>query len=139
MYTATDGGSVTDAQQREKLLSNFMAPTTLQLKINAQVMLIKNTDDMLVNGTIGTVISFDDPATYKANGGETLEKDKENQKKPRSSKGPAKLFPVVRFVLANGKKREVIMNYESFKVELPNGEVQASRSQVSNAPFVRPQ
>lgn len=130
-YTASDGGAVSDAQQREKLLSNFMAPGILHLKINAQVMLIKNTDDTLVNGTIGTVIGFEDPATYKANGGESLEKDKENQKKPRSSKGAVKLFPVVRFLLPRDRHREVIIQPESFKVELPNGEVQASRSQVS--------
>jgi ATP-dependent DNA helicase PIF1 len=32
------------------------------LKIDAQVMLIKNVDETLVNGTMGRVLRFTDPA-----------------------------------------------------------------------------
>ena len=37
VYTAYDGGSIPDQQQREKMLANFMAPKRLVLKEGAQV------------------------------------------------------------------------------------------------------
>ena len=42
----------------------------------------------------------------------------------------ARAFPVVRFVLADGTSRDLLCQPETWKVELPNGEVQASRSRV---------
>lgn len=39
LYHAIDGGSIQDKAQRDKILSNFMAPTTLLLRKNAQVMI----------------------------------------------------------------------------------------------------
>src|SRR6266545_8038927 len=63
-FTALDGGSLQDPMQREKLLSNFMAPRLLHLRVDAQVMLIKNLDDTLVNGSMGRIVRFVDPAIY---------------------------------------------------------------------------
>ena len=40
-FTAYDGGTLQDEQQREKMLNNFMVPRALTLKVGAQVMLIK--------------------------------------------------------------------------------------------------
>jgi len=40
------------------------------------------------------------------------------------------VFPVVRFAIADGTTRDLLCKREDWKVELPNGEVQASRSQV---------
>ena len=37
VYTAYDGGSIQDMQQRDKMLANFMAPKQLVLKEGAQV------------------------------------------------------------------------------------------------------
>ena len=37
IYSAFDGGAITDIQQRDKMLQNFMAPKQLVLKEGAQV------------------------------------------------------------------------------------------------------
>jgi hypothetical protein len=45
--------------QRERMLANyFMALQRLTLRVGAQVMMIKNVDEMLVNGTMGIVVGF---------------------------------------------------------------------------------
>lgn len=56
-YEARDGGEL-PRDQRDKILSQFMAPAKIFLKVGAQVMLIKNTDETLVNGSIGKVVAF---------------------------------------------------------------------------------
>lgn len=42
----------------KKALENVMAPETLVLKIGAQVMLLKNMENGLVNGSVGKVVAF---------------------------------------------------------------------------------
>ncbi|KAF7310006.1 ATP-dependent DNA helicase PIF1 [Mycena indigotica] len=138
-FKSSDGGSVTDPTARGRLLSNFMAEENLQLREGAQVMLIKNMDEQLVNGSMGIVLRFADPA-------KALEEDFDilgettvavpGGKKPASSavgKTTASrgiLYPIVEFSLATGAKATMMVKPESFKVELPTGEVQASRSQL---------
>lgn len=63
-FTASDGGSITDTTIKAKLLQNFLAPQKLNLKIGAQVMMIKNIDATLVNGSLGKIIDFIDRDTY---------------------------------------------------------------------------
>ncbi|SCU90468.1 LAME_0E08702g1_1 [Lachancea meyersii CBS 8951] len=63
-YNAIDGGDMKDEIQKEKLLSNFLAPKELKLKVGAQVMMIKNIDETLVNGSLGKIIDFIDQKTY---------------------------------------------------------------------------
>ncbi|CUS20186.1 LAQU0S01e00936g1_1 [Lachancea quebecensis] len=63
-YHAIDGGDMRDQETKEKLLSNFLAPKELRLKVGAQVMMIKNIDDTLVNGSLGKIIDFIDKDTY---------------------------------------------------------------------------
>jgi ATP-dependent DNA helicase PIF1 len=53
-FTSLDGGTIKYETQRQKMLANFMAPQVLDLREDAQVMLIKNVDDTLVNGSMGT-------------------------------------------------------------------------------------
>lgn len=103
-------------------------------------MLIKNTDETLVNGSVGKVMGFYDQGTYNkmlVGMGEEPQEPTEDAKK--NSKGKKEgaaagqpVYPLVRFPLANmGGTRDMLMVPETWKVELPNGEVQASRTQVS--------
>ncbi|KAG7806493.1 hypothetical protein KL921_004890 [Ogataea angusta] len=64
VFRAFDGGSLTDEDQRQRLLSSFLAPERIALKKDAQVMLIKNMDETLVNGSLGKIVDFIDPDTY---------------------------------------------------------------------------
>ncbi|CAK7913134.1 ATP-dependent DNA helicase Pif1p [[Candida] anglica] len=62
-FQCIDSGSLNPAQ-RATLLNNSLAPRTLFLKKNAQVMCIKNFDETLVNGSLGQVVDFMDRETY---------------------------------------------------------------------------
>jgi ATP-dependent DNA helicase PIF1 len=150
-FEAHDTGTITDLNIREKLLANMMAPKMLKLKKGAQVMLIKNMDDRLVNGSIGSVIGFMDEKTFALydktpelygvdiEGGEEDETLREARNAIKSKYGPKKEgpgpnsgleFPLVRFIFSDGTSRDLLVMREEWKIELPNGEVQAQRSQV---------
>ncbi len=62
-FDAVDSG-IQDLTVRNKILQNFMAPETITLKKGAQVMLIKNYDSQLVNGSLGKIQSFMDESTF---------------------------------------------------------------------------
>lgn len=155
-FKAIDTGSQ-DPQTRAKTLSNFMAPETLTLKKGAQVMLIKNIDSQLVNGSIGRVQCFmnrNDFTVYKDNEemyhqahepedvGD-LEQNQINAKARAAinaarynadkynTDGPSeKVWPLVRFSLPDGTCRELLCYPEDFKTEAPGGEILAKRVQV---------
>nr|POE85068.1 atp-dependent dna helicase pif1 [Quercus suber] len=136
VYEARDGGAIADKVQRDKLLQNCMAPERIVLKKGAQVMLIKNVDESLVNGSSGRVLGFMDENTFarydenEHNEGNDDQSDSLDMK-PRSKViSTSMLYPVVRFTIADGTTRDLLCSPETWKVELPNGEVQASRSQV---------
>lgn len=147
-YPAMDSGSV-EPVQRAKLLASFMATQTLELRVDAQVMLIKNMDETLVNGSMGKVLGFEHKSLFEtdprgrwiqdveATLGETEEEQQvleyraEQRKKFRpGASDHIKPNPVIRFSTPLGK-RDMLIEPDSFKTELPNGEVQASRLQVS--------
>ena len=147
-FRAIDGGLITDLAQREKLLSNCMAPPLITLKKGAQVMLIKNIDETLVNGSLGKVIAFMDERSFdiyheneeEFQAVESMDLNEEDMTRSRKKlKGlinkdligsTGQKWPLVRFHLADGSSRDLLCQHESWKIELPNGEVQASRSQV---------
>lgn len=131
VFPATDGGAIVDLNQREKMLANFMAPSMLALRVDAQVMLIKNMDDSLVNGSMGKVVRFVDPnvVTEFEEVGDAAGKGGKEGKKS-AVVGKSIEYPVVEFTVPGGK-REVLIQPETWKVELPSGEVQVSRIQVS--------
>jgi ATP-dependent DNA helicase PIF1 len=137
-YEAHDSG---DPQIRDKLLQNMMAPKTLDLKEGAQVMLIKNIDETLVNGSLGKVIGFKTEAMFEVwqpeGYGSDVDNDEARMKKKikafsrelDEAQG-AQEFPVVDFMGADGSSRIILVKPEDWKVELPNGDIQAQRSQL---------
>lgn len=150
-FEAVDTGTITDENMREKLLANMMAPKLLKLKKGAQVMLIKNMDDGLVNGSLGSVVGFMDEKMFElydqnpeicdpdADGDEVDEAIRNGRNAIRSSyaskrDGPlpnsGMEYPLVRFSLPDGTSRDLLVMREEWKIELPSGEVQAQRSQL---------
>lgn len=139
-FPASDGGTIQDLNQRAKMLANFMAPENLVLRLGAQVMLIKNLDENLVNGSMGVVARFVDPSIYgtdkdsEFSGGiaETSAGIGKDGKKIGTGSATARHteYPVVDFVMPHGGKKQVLIVPEIWKVELPNGEIQVSRCQV---------
>lgn len=55
---AKSASSASGNNKREGLLAGIMAEKDLQLKKGAQVMLVKNVDEVLVNGCVGQVVGF---------------------------------------------------------------------------------
>ncbi|CAE6398339.1 unnamed protein product [Rhizoctonia solani] len=134
-FTARDAGTITDPIQRDKMLQNFMAPKELSLKLNAQVMLLKNFDETLVNGSVGRVTAFYDSTEVDVGEkGEVLqiyapeEKKKLAKKQKEQPHGLVK-YPMVEFRVPRGTRR-LLVTPDAFKVELPNGEIQVSRTQL---------
>lgn len=136
-YEAADTG---DPKIRDRLLANMMSPKSIDLKINAQVMLIKNLDETLVNGSLGKVVAFSDEKTFDMKGadefGDEMEGSmaKAKQKLKAFSREPdmsdPHKYPVVEFRSIHGVPRTILCVPEEWKIELPNGEVQAKRSQL---------
>ncbi|KAH6605136.1 dna helicase pif1 [Trichoderma cornu-damae] len=138
-YDAIDTG---DVNIRDKLLANMMAPKSIELKMNSQVMLIKNLDGSLVNGSLGTVIAFSDERTFEMTNTDDYAAELRDDAMARARRklkafsrepepgGSGVKYPVVRFISTDGTARVVLCQPEEWKVELPNGEVQAKRVQL---------
>ena len=95
-------------------------------------MLIKNVDETLVNGSMGIVKRFVDPAKYSAEQTDDI-LGKNKDAKGKKDEGPPradKLVPLVEFSTPGGGKRPILVLPEEWKVELPSGEIQARRQQV---------
>lgn len=96
-------------------------------------MLIKNMDEMNVNGSMGTIVEFVEPQNYLTNPDDPYSINTKPPSKPGSTGGKGKgagvaqKWPVVEFT---NPKRRLLIQPESWKVELPDGEVQISRTQV---------
>ncbi|OQE07222.1 hypothetical protein PENVUL_c014G03312 [Penicillium vulpinum] len=146
-FNAVDSGTIQDPQHRDRLLANCMAPPVIQLKKGAQVMLIKNMENSLVNGSIGKVVAFmseDYFDSYKENDtnftNDATASDDEQAHRARKKLKPmgykeapasmARKWPLVSFLQPDGSERHLLCQPETWKIELPNGEVQAQRQQV---------
>lgn len=127
-YEAIDSGA---DPSRDRILANFMAPKELRLRVDAQVMLIKNVDEQLVNGTMGRVIKFIDPSNAAEGDPEVVKGAGVTGTIPKkTSTGTSVRWPMVDFSLASGGTRTMVVTPEVWKVELQTGEIQASRTQV---------
>ncbi|OAA60504.1 mitochondrial DNA helicase [Niveomyces insectorum RCEF 264] len=137
-YEALDTG---EPNLRDKLLQNMMAPKTLELRVGAQVMLIKNMDETLVNGSLGTVAKFMTESEYELAGGDAADMFTDPDAKKRTkiltsylsgggAASDARAYPFVQFHAVDGSQRGILVRQEDWKVELPTGEVQASRQQI---------
>lgn len=111
-------------------------------------MLIKNMEDSLVNGSIGKVVAFmseDYFDLYRANDKDPADPDgmgsdderamhARKKLKPMGFQEPsasmARKWPLVSFMQPDGSERHLLCQPETWKIELPNGEVQAQRQQV---------
>ena len=97
-YIANDWGDINKIEQ------SCIAPKILQLKLNAQVILLKNMDDTLVNGSMGVVVGFVGDNSHGTNS------------TAGSEPVPTRVVvPLVRF--SNG--REIIVKREEWKIEMP--------------------
>lgn len=158
-YYAKDGGLAT-GDQLQKLLDNFMAQQALHLTVGAQVMLIKNIDETLVNGSMGIVVAFQEPHVYAEDPSAEFSRDRKRgdnvyklQERRYADVPPSALEeeeelptvgivkalaldearrkrPVVDFSIPGGGLRQVMLEPETWKVEQQNGDVLASRTQV---------
>ncbi|KAI1869650.1 uncharacterized protein JN550_005631 [Neoarthrinium moseri] len=136
-FAASDSG---DPAIRDRLLENMMAPKSIELKKGAQVMCIKNMDETLVNGSLGIVKSFMCEAAFdryrekEGDEGDDLGDAALAKSKIRSFTKDLNLtkdlteWPVVQFTCSDGSHRIMLIQQEEWKVELPNGEVQAKRA-----------
>lgn len=116
-------GKIVSITTMVKLLERMLAMSQLQLKVGAQVMLIKNiVQGVLVNGSLGKVVDFRPEAGY------VFEDPPEGA--PRgfqpTERATGPLYPVVQFT--NGVQRLVVP--VTFDMNNAAGEMEASRTQV---------
>ncbi|GJJ78193.1 ATP-dependent DNA helicase PIF1 [Entomortierella parvispora] len=112
--------------QKEKLEQHCIAPTKLELKVGAQVMLLRNLhggQGGLVNGSIGIVVEFTPQRS------DNFRKTPSGQALP-SLNSHGELLPRVRFVMEGGRTRHMVVGREEWTMEMPGGEVIAKRTQI---------
>lgn len=102
VYEAVDTTTASFRHQ-DTVLNDCPAPKTLELKVGAQVMLVRNLTPSLVNGTVGEVIRF-----------MTVPK---NQQIPRTNS----MVPIVKFILANKSVHTAPVRYETWESRQSNG------------------
>jgi len=152
-FTAVDSGVMTDVERRDKFLDNCMAQKEITLKKGAQVMLIKNMEETLVNGSLGKVIAFMDETMFdwytrhedeyiEAQADDTSDEERMSKAKKKlrtavynaeasaSGSSTRQKWPLVRFTLPDNTERTLLCMPETWKTELPNGEIQAQRAQI---------
>jgi ATP-dependent DNA helicase PIF1 len=159
IYESRDTGNATE-ERKATILKNMVAQQVLEIKPDAQVMLIKNVDENLVNGSVGRVLGFYMISEVCGSSGEITSKggngfirkvlleddgktpaqkrgaERASQSadvKPKSKSGSqesTEKFPLVEFRTPLGKE-VVLVGRDEFKVEETDGTVVARRVQVN--------
>ena len=160
VYESRDSGSAHD-ERRETILKNMVAQRALEIKVDAQVMLIKNVDENLVNGSVGRVLGFYLASQVCGSGGEISskvgngfirkvllkddgrtpvdrkvgERENENSEGKSRPKSSSPSDSPEKFPLVEFRtplgKEVVLVGRDEFKVEENDGVVAARRVQVS--------
>jgi ATP-dependent DNA helicase PIF1 len=125
-YKSKEGGIIEDTATRKNLLSNCSVSEVLELKQGAQVMLVKNLDSILVNGSQGRVVGFANKDTFfhapwhDADYVESEDSHAMAEMFTDIAVAPEKclpLYPVVCFPLADGRMRTIICFPQEWAVE----------------------
>lgn len=120
-FTARDAGPA-PLEKRRRLLDNMFAVAELELKRDAQVMLVKNVSETLVNGSVGKVLGFcPEPSPAAAAGAGNSKKNANVQRE---------MLPLVEFDTLKGKQKMLVARDE-FRAEDSEGNLLARRVQVS--------
>ncbi len=146
-YLATDSGL------RPSMLESLLCKERLVLKLSAQVMLIKNIDEVLVNGLVGKVIGFHRPGEIISRDGfegtqmqhglmrhVLLDEDHRPIMRTDTSWDPeaqgVPRFPLVLFEYSSPQLKgdlqseAVFVQREEFRMEDPEGQLLARRLQL---------
>lgn len=115
-FLARDSGPA-PPEKRRRLLDNMFAVATLDLKRDAQVMLVKNVSETLVNGSVGRVLGFcPEPCTAAV----------KNKKMDRAE---SEMLPLVEFDTFKGKQK-MLVTRDEFRAEDSEGNLLARRVQI---------
>lgn len=117
-FTARDSGPA-PPEKGQRLLDNTFAVPILELKHNAQVMLVKNVSETLVNGSVGKVLGFGPVTGTPFN----------RYKMTPDNSGPREQFPLVEFDTFKGKER-MLVTRDEFRAEDNDGNLLARRVQI---------
>lgn len=154
-YTCSDWYSMNLPKNYVNLNTDCPAPEELQLRVGAQVILTKNIDKTLVNGSIGKVVGFVTPEQSMRVKDEGAERTASHSKevlefmgrlnsKHRSSARKrilaedltneqaksATVLPIVKYTLNDNTTRTMIMQPETWSVTNSENEIIASRCQI---------
>lgn len=111
-YTYSCNDQVT-GKFNPNILRDCPAPSSITLKKGAQVMLIRNLSNDLVNGTVGIITGFSNEV-----------------QRTHGSKVFKETLPIIRFTLANGRMYTKVIDRSTWEIKQPNGSLLASRCQM---------
>ena len=135
VFNAIDGGALEDEELKERLLQNFLAPKELHLKVGAQVMMVKNLDATLVNGSLGKVIEFMDPETYFCYEALTNDPSMPPEKLETWAENPSKIKAAMEREQSDGEESAVASRKSSVKEGFAKSDIDDAVSPLDSSVF----